>query len=73
MAVRKAYDWEAIESLYRAGKLSIREIARQHGLTEAAIRKRALHEMFAGKRVKGEWFALNRDDLSTISNRGLLI
>ncbi|MFV7280539.1 hypothetical protein ACNPG5_06300 [Citrobacter cronae] len=34
-------DWEAIESAYRAGVLSLREIASQHGISEGAIRKRA--------------------------------
>lgn len=34
-------DWEAIETAYRAGVMSLREIASQHGLTEGAIRKRA--------------------------------
>ncbi|BAP28872.1 putative terminase small subunit [Edwardsiella phage GF-2] len=34
-------DWEAIESAYRAGVLSLREIAAQHSITEGAIRKRA--------------------------------
>ncbi|MBT9428925.1 terminase small subunit [Candidatus Symbiopectobacterium endolongispinus] len=36
-------DWEAIESAYRAGLLSLREIAEQYGggITEGAIRKRA--------------------------------
>lgn len=34
-------DWERIESDYRAGVLSIREIAGQHGITDTAIRKRA--------------------------------
>lgn len=34
-------DWEAIESAYRAGLLSIREIASQHGITHGAINKRA--------------------------------
>lgn len=34
-------DWEAIESAYRAGLLSIREIAAQHGITHGAINKRA--------------------------------
>lgn len=36
-----APDWEAIESVYRAGLLSLREIAAQHGISEGAIRKRA--------------------------------
>ncbi|MGK8935588.1 hypothetical protein ACRS85_23375 [Pluralibacter gergoviae] len=34
-------DWEAIESAYRAGALSLREIGAQYGVTEGAIRKRA--------------------------------
>lgn len=38
---RKALDWERIGVEYRAGKLSLREIGRQHGCSEGAIRKRA--------------------------------
>lgn len=34
-------DWEAIETAYRAGMMSLREIAAQHGISEGAIRKRA--------------------------------
>jgi hypothetical protein len=34
-------DWEAIEAEYRAGQLSIREIAKRHSVTDTAIRKRA--------------------------------
>lgn len=34
-------DWEAIEKEYRAGVLSVREIGKQHRLSEGAIRKRA--------------------------------
>ncbi len=37
----KQPDWEAIESAYRAGSLSIRTIADQHGISDAAIRKHA--------------------------------
>ena len=37
-------DWEAIESAYRAGSLSIREIASQQGITHTAINKRAKKE-----------------------------
>lgn len=37
----KAIDWEAIEASYRAGLLSVREIASQHGITHGAINKRA--------------------------------
>lgn len=35
------FDWEAIEREYRAGQLSIREISRQYGPSEGAIRQRA--------------------------------
>lgn len=41
---RKATDWEAIEREYRAGQLSVREIARQFGVSDGAIRKRAKAE-----------------------------
>lgn len=34
-------DWEAIEREYRAGQLSLREIARVHGVSDTAIRKKA--------------------------------
>ncbi len=34
-------DWEAIESAYRAGSLSIRAIADKHSVSDTAIRKRA--------------------------------
>ncbi|WP_244936533.1 hypothetical protein [Methylobacterium currus] len=37
-------DWEAIEAAYRAGQLSIREIAKQHDVSDTAIRKRAKAE-----------------------------
>lgn len=38
---RSAADWELIERHYRAGLLSLREIAKEGGVTEGAIRKRA--------------------------------
>src|ERR1700722_16688701 len=41
MTERKIVDWEAIEREYRAGQLSVREIARTSGVTETAIRKHA--------------------------------
>ena len=37
----KRPDWESIESAYRAGLLSLREIASKHDISEGAIRKRA--------------------------------
>lgn len=41
MTKRKDIDWAAIEAGYRAGKLSNRALAAEHGVSEAAIRKRA--------------------------------
>ena len=38
---KPAPDWERIERDYRAGCLSLRQIADEHGITEGAIRKRA--------------------------------
>lgn len=38
---RRPIDWERIEQEYRAGQLSVREIARSAGITDTAIRKRA--------------------------------
>jgi hypothetical protein len=40
----KEVDWEAIERAYRPGVLSLREIAREHGVSDTAIRKRAKAE-----------------------------
>jgi hypothetical protein len=38
---KKQIDWELIEKHYRAGLLSLREIAKDAGISEGAIRKRA--------------------------------
>lgn len=38
---RPSIDWEAVEREYRAGQLSVKEIARQHGCTDTGITKRA--------------------------------
>lgn len=40
---KNVYDWEKIQAEYRAGALSIREIAARNNCSEAAIRKRAKH------------------------------
>jgi hypothetical protein len=40
-APRKSIDWESIEREYRAGRLTVAEIGRQHGLSHTAINKRA--------------------------------
>jgi hypothetical protein len=41
VAYKSSFDWEAIERDYRAGLLSVHEIARQHGCSGTAIGKRA--------------------------------
>ncbi|PXV60899.1 hypothetical protein SAMN04487785_1137 [Dyella jiangningensis] len=41
---KKATDWERIEADYRAGLLSVREIAATHGISHTAINKRAKAE-----------------------------
>ena len=41
MPRKSNYDWEKIEAEFRAGQLSITAIAREYGLTDAAIHKRA--------------------------------
>jgi transposase-like protein len=41
MTERKQVDWERIEAEYRAGQLSVREIARQHGVSAPAIVQKA--------------------------------
>ena len=38
---KTAPDWERIEADYRAGLLSVREIAASQGITHGAINKRA--------------------------------
>ncbi|MGJ7085775.1 hypothetical protein ABM000_19985 [Morganella morganii] len=43
----KRPDWEAIESAYRAGVMSLREIASQHDISEGAIRKRAKRDYWS--------------------------
>ena len=37
---KAAPDWEAIEREYRAGQLSVAEIARQHGISHTAVNKK---------------------------------
>ncbi len=41
MAAKKGIDWEAIEREYKAGQLSIREIARQYDVSPALIVRKA--------------------------------
>lgn len=38
---KQGADWDAIERVYRAGLLTVREIARQHGVSHVAVAKHA--------------------------------
>ncbi|WP_396189829.1 hypothetical protein [Flavobacterium sp.] len=44
VAKKKPVDWEKVERLYRAGVMSLREIATPNGISETAIRKKAKKE-----------------------------
>jgi len=48
MGKRKT-DWEAIKREWRAGQLSIKEIARQHGISDAAIHQKKNRDKKNGK------------------------
>lgn len=67
-------DWETIEREYRAGQLSVREIARRHEISEKAIRKRAERDGWqrdlADKVRQGVREALVRSDGSADSPQG---
>ena len=41
---RKKVDWEKIEAAYRAGRLSLREIGAEYGVSHVAINKKAKKE-----------------------------
>lgn len=60
---KAAPDWERIEADYRAGVLSIREIAAAQGITDTAIRKRAKRDEWTrdlAKRIQDKAEALVR-------------
>jgi hypothetical protein len=63
---KSAPDWERIEADYRAGVLSLREIAASQGVTEGAIRKRAKRDEWTrdlAAKVKAKAEDLVRKDL----------
>lgn len=83
---KNAPDWERIELDYRAGIKTLQQIADENGISHAAVHKRAkrdtgnmrveekaLHQQFAQKRVRGEWFCLDDGDLEFIAKRSKLV
>lgn len=63
---KKITDWERIEFDYRAGILSLREIAAAHDITEGAIRKRAKRdgwERDLGAKIRAKAESLVRKDV----------
>jgi hypothetical protein len=82
----KTTDWEAIEREYRAGQLSVVEIARQHLISHTAINKRAkkegwvrdlsakVREAVAAKLVSSEVSGFNvRETVAFHADRGARI
>lgn len=72
MASKQAFDWEAIERDYRAGLLSVREIAGRHGCTHTAINKRAradgwARDLKAKIKAKAEAMVSRREVSSEVS------
>lgn len=74
MGSKQAFDWEAIERDYRAGLLSIREIAGRHGCTHTAIGKRAkaegwVRDLKAKIRAKADALVSTREVSSEVSSK----
>lgn len=70
-------DWEAIESAYRAGLMSIREIASQQGITHTAINKRAKkegweHDLKAKIKAKAESLVSKREVSRQVSSEKMV-
>lgn len=63
---KSSVDWERIEVEYRAGVLSLREIADKYGITEGAIRKRAKRDSWErdlSAKIKAKTESLVRKEL----------
>jgi len=74
MGSKQAFDWEAIERDYRAGLLSIREVAARHGCTHTAINKRAKadgweRDLQAKIKAKAEALVSKREVSSEVSSK----
>lgn len=54
MPERKEIDWQSIRAEWEAGSLAIREIARQYGVSDGAVRKRAKLEAWPPRKEVAE-------------------
>lgn len=73
---RKPVDWERVENEYRAGLLSVREIAANQGITHGAINKRAKRDgwerdLSAKINAKAEALVSKREVSSEVSTERL--
>jgi hypothetical protein len=74
MNEKRLIDWERIELDYRAGILTLREIAQKGGVTEGAIRKRAKRDSWTrdlGEKIKARAADLVRKE-NVLSERVLI-
>lgn len=74
MGSKQVFDWEAIERDYRAGLLSIREVAARHGCTHTAINKRAKadgweRDLQAKIKAKAEALVSKREVSNEVSSK----
>tara|TARA_R110001599_G_scaffold353121_1_gene590317 strand:+ start:360 stop:1040 length:681 start_codon:yes stop_codon:yes gene_type:complete len=70
----RTLDWERIEVDYRINRKSLREIGREHGVSEGAIRKRARRDNWAkdlAAKVRAKADALVRKELVRNEVRGI--
>lgn len=71
---RKNIDWEKVEEAYRAGRLSLREIGLEFGITHGAINKRAkkdgwTRDLSAKIKAKAEALVSKAEVSTQVSNR----
>lgn len=55
-----------------AAKVRAKAPAVAYYVPNMRVEERMLHDMFSGKAVRGEWFALSEEDLRQIAGRSLL-
>ncbi|BDA89391.1 hypothetical protein E3AUHO_20770 [Klebsiella pneumoniae subsp. pneumoniae] len=70
-------DWEGIETAYRAGVMSLREIASQHSISHVSINKRAKKEggekdLSAKVKAKADALVNNREVSRQVNSKAAL-